>query len=218
MKKPEISSIIAALKKLEFKVFTKPFSMNLGSIRTNDNVENTFNDWHYMFYYDLSGALVYVIIPGTTDAGLTYRLSPMNKAGFPIIKHNMQYQGAFEYQNPPVNNAKLKKEGKPLELGHNGKRAFRQMKPLHYWRDNDKNAYLGKGKNNPQFESLPTEISIANTNGHDMGAGAKVNNWSAGCWGAHAKEMEKLYKLAELQIAKGLGKGFTYTMLHETAL
>lgn len=214
MNKPSLSKIVEVLEKNSFTVFKKPFSMNLGGIRTKDNEANTYNDFIYMFYYDKESKLQGIVIPGTVDAGLTYRLKPLNKAGTAIIQHNKQYRGVYEYQNPPINNPKLKKEKKPLELGHNGKEAFRQIKDMEYWRDNDKNSYLGKEEYNPKFEELPTEISNSFTNGHDMGY-TNVNGNSAGCWGSSPENMDKLYELAKLQIANGIGKTFSFTMLEE---
>lgn len=216
METPTINDFVKAYNKKGYKVFTKPYSMNLCAVRSIDNKANTFNDFIAMFYYDNKKTLNGVVIPGTVDAGKTYRLAPMNKNGFPIIKHNMQHFGAFEFQEPEINNKKLAKEGKPLEKGHNGKTAFRQIEKIEYWRDNDKNPFVGSEEGNPDFESLPTYIEIANTNGHDMGTlGKEVNNWSAGCWGATENNMDKLYDLARLQIKKGLGKRFTFTLFYE---
>jgi len=130
---------------------------------------------------------------GTTDAGLYYRMNPMRIEGTAIIQHGIQHIGAYTY----------------MEVGgHKGQEAFRQTEDMLYWRDANRDVYLNfTGK---------TIRANNNTNGHDMGdAGNLVNNWSAGCWGAIRKVMDKFYLLAKLQIAKGIGAKFSFALLHE---
>lgn len=208
MKKPTLEQIISVMKKKGMVVFTKPYDMTFGGVRTNDNALNKFNDFIFMLYYDDKGKLQGIVETGTTDAGLTYRKKPMNKNGTAIIQHEKQYRGVYQYQNPPVNNPELKKQKKPLQLGHNGKEAFRQMKPMDYWRDANKDGVL-------DFEGK-TYTEIASTNVHDMGTlGNNVDNWSAGCVGTTEKQMDKFYDLAKLQIKHGHGDYFSFAMLHE---
>lgn len=180
-------------------VFTTPFSVTLGGIRTEDNFANTFNDYLFSSYFDEKGNIVSVIVNGTVDSGLYYRINPANKLGTAIIQHDKQYRGVYQFQDPNKNKG---------QLGHKGQRAFRQIKAMDYWRDNNKDSkldYTGE-----------TETSIAYTNGHYMGTvGNLVNNWSAGCWGSTVDNMEKLYAHAELQISKGLKDIFSFALLHE---
>jgi hypothetical protein len=201
MKKPEIKKIIEVLEKSNFKIFKTPFDCNLGGIRTNDNESEEFNDWLYCFYYDKSGKIIHEIVPGTTDAGLYYRLNPMNKNGTAIIQHGIQHRGVYQLQDPKKN---------PKLRGHGGRKAFRQIKPMLYWRDNNKDSKL-------DFDSK-SFLELGFTNGHYMGTlGKKVNKWSAGCWGAVEKEMDKLYNIADKQIENGLGDIYSFSLLHETS-
>lgn len=85
------------MKSLEMVVFTRPFDMNLGAVRTKDNKSGKFNDWIYMFYHDEDGKLCGIVEQGTTDAGLYYRENPMTTKGTCIIAHSRQYRGAFTY-------------------------------------------------------------------------------------------------------------------------
>lgn len=187
-------------------VFKEPFSVTLGGIRTKDNKANTPNDWLFASYYDDKGVLHSIIETGTVDAGITYRLDPMNKKGTAIIKHGIQHRGVYQYQNPAVNKG---------QLGHNGKEAFRQIKDMDYWRDNDKNAWIGDQTG--RYEQMPSERSISYTNGHDMGKlGKTVDNWSAGCWGSTEKIMDKFYAYAKIQVSGGQGDKFSFAMLHES--
>lgn len=199
MKKPSIDVIHRVMKDKGMVVFSSPFSVTLGAIRTNDNLSNKFNDFLFASYWDDKSILHSHILPGTVDAGLTSRLKPSNKKGVAIIQDGKQYRGVYEYQNPLVYKG---------DLGHKGKEAFRQIGEMDYWRDNDLDKLL-EGGSNP-------ETGINFTNGHDMGTlGNKVNGWSEGCWGSTEQNMDKLYNFAKIQIDAGLGRIFSFALLHE---
>ena len=198
MNKPTLMNIVSVMELNGMTVFKKPFDMTLGGIRTADNKSNTFNDFLFMIYHDEQGRLCGIVEPGTTDAGLYYREHPINVKGTAIIQHGKQYRGVYEYQNPKI-------DGK---RGHKGQEAFRQIAAMDYWRDADRDQYL-------EFDG-PEETSNSSTNGHDMGTtGNLVNKWSAACWGAIQKTMDKFYNLAKLQSSHGLGTKFSFAMLHE---
>ena len=199
MKKPTIEKIHEVMRKNNMTVFTKPFDVTLGGIRTKDNVANTFNDWLFASYWNDKKELISVIVAGTTDAGLTARLKPTNPKGVVIIQHGIQHRGVYRLENPKV---------VPSERGHKGKQAFRQIRPMKYWRDNDRDNILETGSNE--------ESTLSFTNGHDMGTkGFQVNNWSEGCWGSTEKNMKLLYDMGWLQFNNGLGRIFSFAMLHE---
>jgi hypothetical protein len=199
MKRPELQLIKDRMILLGMTVFTQPFDMTMGGIRTKDNEANTFNDWLFMMSHDDEGSLFGVIEKGTTDAGLYYRLNPMNVDGTAIIEHGVQHRGAYEYQNP-------KEDGK---RGHRNQEAFRQVASMSYWRDADRDKYL-------EFDG-ETETGNFYTNGHDMGTvGKNVDKWSAGCWGSVEKSMHKFFGLARLQIYMKHGTKFSFALLHET--
>jgi hypothetical protein len=188
--KPTIDQIIKGMEKIGAVVFREPFSINLFGVRTNENTADTFNDWGGAFYWDDKGKRHELIIPITTDAGVFYRLKPMNKLGTAILVHDKQYRGCYQL----------------MDKGHMGQKAFRQIKPMLYWRDNDKDAQLESG--GKVYEE------IAFTNFHYMGKGNKVGNWSAGCQGASVTNMNALFKFVEVQ----KGRVYSYTLLHETTL
>ena len=200
MKQPSLKEIADVIIAGGFKLFTDPFDVNLGGIRTKDNEANTFNDWIYCFYYDDEGQLQGTIVPGTTDAGLYYRTNPMHIDGTAIIKHGVQHRGAYQLQDPKKN---------PKLRGHMGQKGFRQVGKMDYWRDADRDKYL-------DFDG-EEQRAIFYTNGHYMGTlGKNVNKWSAGCWGATVPNMDAIFEVAEQQIEYGLGDRFSFTLLHET--
>lgn len=199
MRQPTIKEIHSVLFQKGMEVFKTPFSVTLGAIRTADNESNKFNDWIFCSFFTPDGGLVSAIFKGTTDAGLYFRNNPANINGTAIIQHGKQYRGVYQFQDPEKN---------PGQRGHKGKEAFRQVKNMDYWRDQNKDNYL-------DF-SGETFTEIAYTNGHDMGTtGNNVDKWSAGCWGAVAEQMDILYLFAKMQIEKGLGDKFSFALLHE---
>ena len=199
MKKPTIERIIEVMIASEMKVFTRPFDVTLGGIRTKDNSSNEFNDFLFAMYHDKNGKIIHEIVEGTTDAGLYYRLHPMHVEGTAIIQHGVQHRSAYQLQDP-------KKDIK--QRGHRGQKAFRQIAKMLYWRDADRDKYL-------DFDG-EEQNDIFATNGHFMGTiGKLVNNWSAGCWGAIIMNMNKLFKIAQVQIDHNLGDKFSFALLHE---
>ena len=151
------------------------------------------NDWIFMSMFTPGGGIQSIVIEGTTDAGLYYRLNPIHVDGTAIIQHGKQYRGAFTYME---------------KGGHRGQEAFRQTGGLDYWRDADRDKYL-------DFDN-PQENKIYNTNGHDMGSNLnKVDKWSAGCWGSLTENMDLLYLMAKQQIEHGNGNKFSLATLHE---
>jgi len=194
MTKPTIEQIKETMLSLGMKVFTEPFDMTLGGIRTKDNASGKFNDWLFMLYHDEDGGFKGIVEPGTTDAGLFYRLNPLNVDGTAIIQHSVQHKGCYTYM---------------ATGGHKGQEAFRQTGLMKYWRDADRDTYL-------EFDGKEF-TAIYNTNGHDMGkVGNEVGQWSAGCWGSTNLIMDKFYNLAKIQIEEGHGKVFSFAMLHES--
>ena len=115
MNKPTLLEIKNTMLSLKMKVFSAPFDMTLAGIRTKDNKANTFNDWLFMLYHDATGKLCGTVEKGTTDAGLYYRLNPMQINGTAIIQHSIQHRGSYTYME---------------KGGHRGQEAFRQTQNI----------------------------------------------------------------------------------------
>jgi hypothetical protein len=199
MNRPTIKEIHDVMKKAGMEVFETPYSVTLGGIRTKDKKSGKFNDFLFASMFTPGGGIMSVVIEGTVDAGHYYRMNPVNVHGTAIIQDGKQYMGVYRYENPKKNKK---------QHGHKGQEAFSQIKPMDYWRDDNRDPNIDREGD--------THTENARTNGHDMGeVGAEVNRWSAGCWGSIAKNMELLYSMAELQIENGVGDTFSYAMLHE---
>ena len=116
MKRPTIEKIKEVMSAQGMTIFTTPFDVTMGGVRTKDNSSNKFNDWLFAFLHTPHGGIMDIVAEGTTDAGLFYRENPLSVDGTAIIKHGVQHRGAYQYQNPSVN---------PSQRGHKGKEAFR---------------------------------------------------------------------------------------------
>lgn len=201
MNRPTIQKIHEVMKNSGMEVFETPYSVTLGGIRTKDNESGKFNDWLFASMFTPGGGIMSVVIEGTVDAGIYYRLDPINAAGTAVIMDGVQHRGAYRYENPKKNDD---------QHGHKGQEAFSQKNEMQYWRDNNGDRKIDR--------EGPIHKENARTNGHDMGdRGDDVGRNSAGCWGSIRKNMELLYAMAELQIENGVGDTLSYAMLHEDA-
>lgn len=172
-----------------YAFFKGELNLNLFAVRTNVNA-NVFDDVFYIAY-EQGGKQIVKSYPCTTDAGKYYLNHPMNKLGTAIMVPN-QYRGAYA-------------------IGpHTSYEALRQIKPIKYWRDNDKDSehdMVGK-----VYEE------IAYTNIHrsaKKGESINVDNYSAGCIVfKRSKDFDELMKLCKLSAAK-YGNKFTFTLFYD---
>lgn len=172
------------------------YNLNIIGVRRNgNNVSNTFDDFIVVEYNDVYGIKTREVFPATTDPGITSMKNPVSRKGCAILVPG-QYRGCWQ-------------------IGlHKGKySALCQRKPVKVYRDNNKDAIY-------DFDSKTIEEGLFGINIHKAGDSSTiVNGWSAGCQVlARRKDFEKLMKLANRQVATGMGKTFTYTLLNEDDL
>lgn len=182
----------ADVKKL-FK--TKGFAFFEGEMNLNIFAKrkvvgtNLFDDEFYMVYQE-GGKNIVRKWACTTDAGKTYMLKPMNKNGTAIINEG-QYRGAYTFGL------------------HQGKyECLRQLKPVSYSRDNNKDTKHDIG--GKVFEE------VGFTNIHHAGADSgQVDSWSAGCVVLkRIKDFDEMMSIAK-KSAKTYGDKFTFTMIND---
>lgn len=171
-------------KEHKYAFFKGELNLNIFAIRTNVNT-NIFDDFIYLVY-EQDGKKIVKSYPCTTDAGKYYLNNPMNKQGTAIMIPG-QYRSAFAI-------------GK-----HTSYEALRQIAPIKYWRDNDKDSE--HDMNGKIYEE------IAYTNIHKAGVDStNVNNWSAGCIVyKKSKDFDEMMKLVH-KSAEKYGNKFTFTL------
>jgi len=177
---------------------TGTYNLNLIGIRSLNSQSDSFDDDFYVIYKDDTGNWKMECFKCTTDPGKHWLQAPMNSTGT-IIMVPGQYPGAYAIGT------------------HTGYEALRQVKPIAYVRDNNKDTKLDFS-----LYKDPKNIfkDICATNIHRASQWKKllsVGMYSAGCQVIQdPADFAKLLKLAHLQVSNGQGKTFTYTLLEET--
>lgn len=137
-----------------------PYQMNIFAIRTKDAEANTFNDHVGLLFKDEKGGTQLRIWNSTTDAGMYYRLNPINVDGTAVICPG-QYPNCY-------------KVGR-----HKDYEAIEQVGKMKYIRDNNRNKILDWVYNAVGAKFV---WAINKTNIHHAGVDSKlVDKWSAGC-------------------------------------
>lgn len=182
-----------AYKKKGYNFFeseAKNYNINIFGIRDRESEVNKFNDYvGVMWVY--KGQRFFKIYKATTKAGLYYLQHPMNGASTGIIVED-QYEGVFE-------------------LGlFKGYTALRQVKPMRYYNDTDKDS---------EFDFDEKTISSAIRGSHLHAAGinsVQVDKWSAACQVlARRIDFNELIDLCK-KSAEIYGNKFTYTLFKKT--
>lgn len=168
-----------AVKSLNFKWFTGIMSINYVWERKDFVATNRMTDELHLCWLDEKGNKHILSIPGTTKPGLTGSLlNPLTVRGVTgtaVIRSPQQVIGGWEFRDTFKEFSKY-----PY---------FRQVAPVDYWRDGDKDNEIDKinpeeDQNNGTHWHIMSKI--------DQKGSGNVNNWSLGCSGAIEDEFEKI--------------------------
>jgi hypothetical protein len=80
-------AIISYLEIMGYKIFTRPYELNIVGIRNSDLTPNVFNDTINVLYKDNNGDWQHLTFPATTDPGTYWLKNPSNPQGTAILKH-----------------------------------------------------------------------------------------------------------------------------------
>jgi hypothetical protein len=151
--------VLAALRQRGWKVFTRPFELNIVGLRSAETRPNSFDDLICVAYHDQSGRAVARFFPATTDPGTYWLRQPMNSQGTAILAQG-QYLDAYG-------------------LGlHRGKYlALVQAGPVRVIRDYDRDAVLDFANGHEISGRFGINIHHASSNGTTKA----VDKYSAGC-------------------------------------
>ena len=167
----------ALVKSKGFLFFEKDdYNLNFVWQRTSDIITNYFTDFLHVAY-GINGVEQLLTIPATTKAGIKGAIdSPITYdgvTGTAIIIPD-QYIGAWEFHDSYTEFSTY-----PY---------FRQIKPIKYWRDGNKDLVID--------EVQEQDGKIFGTHWHRMSnigyTGYPINNWSLGCMGAEEPNWKKL--------------------------
>jgi hypothetical protein len=174
-----------------YRVFQRPFELNIVGIRSASNIENAFDDTINIFYVDNSGTWQYKSYAATTDPGIPYLKKPINQNGTAILKPG-QYIGSHA-----------------IGMHRGLYLALVQRAPVIVIRD-----YNNDGK--LDYNSSREEKGMFGINIHraqEKGTTKYIEGFSAGCQVfANAEDFQQFLQLCKTH--KGLyGNVFTYTLL-----
>jgi len=192
MKQYKVRQIINTLKSKGYKIYTRPYELNIVSLRITDE-PNKFNDPFLVFYKNDKGNWILHQYKGTTDPGTYWLKYPMNSLGTALLKEG-QWVDSW---------------GIGLHKGQY--KALVQIKPVTVYRDYDRDAIF-------DFDQK-TSTGLYGINIHKAGENSSdVDKWSAGCQVyAKSDDFGQFMDMAEKH-RKLYGNKFTYTLLDERAV
>ena len=188
--------IQTVLQKKGYRIFLRPFELNIVGVRSDSTRPNTFDDAIYVFFNNSEGKLIEHKFQATTDPGTYWLKNPMNPQGTAILKEG-QYLNTYG-------------------LGlHRGKyMALVQKRPVTVLRDYDRNAVLDFLNGMPDTGLFGINIHRAS----ESGTTKVVEHYSAGCQ-VFANATDYLLFMTLCERHKQLyGNQFTYTLIDERAL
>lgn len=192
------NEIELALKKLNYNFFKGELNLNFIWERTSDIATNKFTDLLHIAYQE-NGVNKVLSIPATTKPGLKGSLlEPVTVEGIKgtaVIQSPQQCLGAWQFRDTL------------LEFSHYP--YFRQVKPINYWRDFDKDLMIDRVQ--PQLKRIFGTHWHRMSQNNTYGSG-NINNWSLGCMGAAEPEFKKILPLVRKSVKKW-GNVFTGTIL-----
>lgn len=171
------------------------YNLNIVGIRNSDTkneVTNKFDDT-LTVSYKVNGKWKYHEFDCTTDPGTHWVENILKESGVAILKPG-QYRGSHK-------------------IGlHQGKyEALRQMKPVHVYRDKNKDGVYDKNEKN--VETGLFGINIHRATKHAGKKSKQIDKWSAGCQViAAADDFKKLMELAN-KARDVWSNSFTYTLI-----
>lgn len=186
--------LIAALMGHSYRVFTRPFELNIVGIRSKSIVPNVFNDQINILYKDKAGAWQLHSLAATTDPGTFWLKNPMNPQGTAILKEG-------QYLNSHV-----------IGLHRSKYLALVQRAPVTVIRDISRDGSLDfNGKEDTGLFGINIHRAL------QEGTTRFIDKFSAGCQViANANDFKTFMALCDKH--QGLyGNRFSYTLLHETS-
>jgi len=195
-KKINIRGLIRQLVRKGYKVYEKPFQLNIVGVRANTTVPDKFDDIIYVFYKDDKGKWVGKAYPATTDTGTYWLKNPMRSEGSALLKEG-QYVNTYK---------RGFHRGKYLAL-------TQSLGKVTVYRDYNRDAVLDFDNGKEQTGGFGINIHRANRVGNTETIGKN----SAGCQVfQNADDFAEFMAMTKKQ-ADLYGNKFTYTLIDERA-
>jgi len=187
--------LIAALMAQDYRVFTRPFELNIVGLRNDSLIPNVFNDTINVLFKDDKGNWQFHSYAATTDPGTYWLKNPLNPQGTAILK-------AGQYLNSHM-----------IGLHRNKYTALVQRNPVTVIRDVKRDGNLDfSGKEDTGQFGINIHRALQD------GTTKYIDKFSAGCQVfANADDFNAFMDLCQRH-KQLYGNSFTYTLLHETSI
>lgn len=190
-----VNQLKQALEQKGYRVFSRPYELNIVGIRAATNIANAFDDTIFVFYSNGTHWQLHNY-PATTDPGMQYLKQPINNEGTAILKPG-QYIDCYA-----------------TGLHRGLYTALVQRAPVTVIRDFNRDGKLDFHSGKEQTGMFGINIHRAETTGTTK----HVSGYSAGCQVfADASDFTGFMQLCT-QHKKLYGNKFTYTLLEQTVL
>lgn len=182
-----LQTILDIAKRNNFKIFTRPYELNIWGLRSRKTETNKFNDEKHVFYKDDKNKWQYYVVPQTTDPSTYYLQNPIFQ-GTAILKEG-QYVDCWQ-----------------IGLHKGLKPALVQVRPVTVYRDYNKDSVLDFGQS--------TQTGNFGINHHAPSSDTgEIGKDSAGCQ-VTEKIIDHLNLMVLAEKHKLLyGNSFTYTLV-----
>ncbi len=184
------------LRTLGYKVYTRPYEMNIVGVRNKGIIPNRFDDEIHVFFKTSPLKWEYHIYKATTDPGTFWLENPMEPQGTAIL---MQGQYADAYA---------------IGLHRGEYEALVQVKPVTVLRDYQRTAYIDFFNGVRDTGLFGIDIHRAKAQGSTL----YVDRYSAGC--QVFQNAEDFYAFMQMCYRHSFlyGNSFTYTLIDYRAM
>ena len=76
-KKVNIRGLVRQLKRKGYKIFSRPYELNIVGVRADSTIPDKFDDLIYVFWKDNKNKWIGKAYPATTDPGTYWLKNPM---------------------------------------------------------------------------------------------------------------------------------------------
>jgi hypothetical protein len=191
-----LKKLRAILRHKHYKLYSRPYELNIVGMRGDSTVPNRFDDEIHVFYKTGKHSWNYHVFKATTDPGTFWLENPMQPQGTAILAQG-QYVDAYA-----------------LGLHRGQYLALVERKPIAIIRNYDRKAHLDflNGKKTTGMYG----INIHRANAH--GTTKYVDKYSAGCQVFENAEAFAAFIALCQQHSKLYGNRFTYTLIDFRAI
>jgi hypothetical protein len=186
-----LSKVKSILRRKGFRVFTRPYELNIVGIRSKNTHSNRFDDEIHAFYKTSPLKWNYHVYKATTDPGTFWLENPMEAKGTAILAQG-QYADAYA-----------------IGLHRGEYPALVQVKPVTILRDYDRNAVLDFLNGKKDTGEFGINIHRASA----IGKTKYIDKYSAGCQVFENAEYFKQFMALTERHRELYGNHFTYTLI-----